>query len=101
VAATHSYQSSPGPSNLRSSLPVYTLALIGLLNAIFQLENPIVSVVILNPFSYQEFAEGTPVVVDVRCWDSAGQSLHVEMQVSVYFGLIQRLVSYACGMYVD
>ena len=65
MAATHSYQSSPGPSNLRSSSPENTLALIGLLNAIFQLENPIVSVVILNPFSYQEFAEGTPVVVGV------------------------------------
>ncbi len=37
--------------------PQNVAALIGLLNAILNLKNPIVSVEILNPFSYQEFAE--------------------------------------------
>ena len=32
-------------------------ALIGLLNAVLQLPRPIEDVQILNPFSYQEFAE--------------------------------------------
>ncbi|MFG0254932.1 MAG: Rpn family recombination-promoting nuclease/putative transposase, partial [Rhodopirellula sp. JB053] len=75
--------------------------MIGLLNAILDLERPIASVEILNPFSYQEFSESKLVVLDVRCQDSEGRWLNVEMQVSVYAGLIERLVYYACGMYVD
>ena len=76
-------------------------ALIGLLNAILDLDRPIVAVEVLNPFSYQEFAESKLIVLDVRCRDSAGRWLNVEMQVSVYAGLIERLVYYACSMYVD
>ena len=47
------------------------------------------------------FAESKLIVLDVRCRDSAGRWLNVEMQVSVYAGLIERLVYYACSMYVD
>jgi len=65
------------------------------------LEHPVESVEILNPFSYQEFAENKLIVLDVRCKDSAGRLLNVEMQVSSYAGLIERLVYYACSMYVD
>lgn len=72
-----------------------------MLNAILQLERPIVSVEILNPFSYQEFSESKLIVLDVRCRDSAGWWLNVEMQVSVSAGLLQRLVYYACSLYVD
>jgi len=36
--------------------PENRAALIGLLNAILDLDNPITDVEILNPFSYQEFA---------------------------------------------
>jgi len=81
--------------------PQNASALIGLLNAILDLEHPIELVEILNPFSYQEFAESKLIVLDVRCRDSAGRSLNVEMQVSVYAGLVERLVYYACSMYVD
>ncbi|MEM9588051.1 MAG: Rpn family recombination-promoting nuclease/putative transposase [Planctomycetota bacterium] len=81
--------------------PQNAAALIGLLNAILDLKRPIVAVEILNPFSYQEFAESKLIVLDVRCRDSAGRSLNVEMQVSVYAGLIERLVYYACSMFVD
>lgn len=81
--------------------PQNSVALIGLLNAILDFEKPIVSVKILNPFSYQEFSESKLIVLDVRCRDSAGRWLNVEMQVSVYAGLIERLVYYACSMYVD
>ncbi len=81
--------------------PQNSAALIALLNAILDFETPIVAVQILNPFSYQEFAESKLVVLDVRCRDSAERWLNVEMQVSVYAGLIERLVYYASSMYVD
>lgn len=63
--------------------PQNSAALIGLLNAILRLPQPITSVEILNPFSYQEFAENKLIVLDVRCQDSVGKWLNVEMQVSV------------------
>jgi predicted transposase/invertase (TIGR01784 family) len=75
--------------------------LIGLLNAILKLAQPIVHVEILNPFSYQEFAYDKLVVLDIRARDSAGRWLNIEMQVTVFAGLLQRLVYYACTMYVD
>lgn len=81
--------------------PQNTLALIGLLNAILDRDHPIEAVEILNPFNYQEFAESKLIVLDIRCRDSAGLWLNVEMQVSVYRGLLERLVYYACSMYVD
>ncbi|MEM6363672.1 MAG: Rpn family recombination-promoting nuclease/putative transposase, partial [Planctomycetota bacterium] len=76
-------------------------ALIGLLHAILDLEHPVEQVEIQNPFSYQEFSDNKLVILDVRCRDSQGRHLNVEMQVSVYAGLIERLVYYACSMYVD
>ncbi|MEZ6135132.1 MAG: Rpn family recombination-promoting nuclease/putative transposase [Pirellulaceae bacterium] len=81
--------------------PENAAALIGLLNAILKFPQPIVAVEILNPFSYQEFADSKLIVLDVRCRDSAARWLNVEMQVSVYAGLIERLVYYASSMFVD
>ena len=75
--------------------------LIGLLNAILKLANPIVHVEILNPFSYQDFADDKLIVLDIRARDSAGRWLNIEMQVTVFTGLLQRLVYYACRLYVD
>jgi len=72
--------------------PENAAALIGLLNAILNFRRPIVAVEILNPFSYQEFAESKLIVLDVRCRDSESRWLNVEMQVSVYAGLLERLV---------
>ncbi|HAC89032.1 MAG TPA: hypothetical protein DCF63_00140, partial [Planctomycetaceae bacterium] len=53
--------------------PENSAALIGFLNAILNLAKPIVAVEILNPFSYQEFAEAKRIVLDVRCRDSDGR----------------------------
>ena len=53
--------------------------------------DPIEEVEILNPFSYQDFAEEKLIVLDVRARDSAGRWLNIEMQVSVHAGLLQRL----------
>lgn len=73
----------------------------GLINAILQLDSPIVELEILNPFSYQEFADDKRIVLDVRARDGEGRWLNVEMQVSVVPGLLRRLMYYACAMYVD
>jgi predicted transposase/invertase (TIGR01784 family) len=81
--------------------PENSAALIGLLNAILKLSQPVVAVDVLNPFNYQEFAQSKLIVLDVRCRDSQGRWFNVEMQVSVYAGLIERLVYYACSLYVD
>ncbi len=75
--------------------------LVGLLNAILQLANPIEDLEILNPFSYREFEEDKLIVLDIRARDAAGRRLNIEMQVSVVPGLLQRLAYYACAMYVD
>ena len=76
-------------------------ALIGLLNAILMLPDPIEHVEILNPFSYQEFADDKLIVLDIRARDSAGRWLNVEMQIAVHDGLINRLVFYGCSLYVE
>ncbi len=77
------------------------LALIGLLNAILKLPSPITDVEILNPFNYQEFVGDKQIVLDIKARDSTGRMLNIEMQVSVVSGLAQRLVYYACSLYVD
>ncbi|MEZ6132833.1 MAG: PD-(D/E)XK nuclease family transposase [Planctomycetaceae bacterium] len=66
-------------------------ALMGLLNAILDLDEPIVGVEVLNPFSYQEFADAKLVVLDVRARDSTGRSLNIEMQLSTHPSLLERL----------
>ena len=81
--------------------PENVAVLIGLLNAILRLDHPIVQVRILNPFSYQEFEDDKLIVLDIRARDSAGRGLNIEMQVSIFTGLLQRLVYYASAMYVD
>jgi predicted transposase/invertase (TIGR01784 family) len=75
--------------------------LLGLVNAVLQLRDPLVDVEILNPFSYQEFQNDKLIVLDIRARDAAGRWLNIEMQVSVYPGLLQRLAYYACALYVD
>ena len=74
--------------------------LIGLLNAILRLPSPIVHAEILNPFSYQDFASDKLIVLDIRIRDSEGRWYNVEMQVTIFGGLLQRLVYYACSLYV-
>ena len=76
-------------------------ALMGLLNAILELPDPITDVEILNPFSYKEFEEDKQIVLDIRARDATGRLLNIEMQVSVVGGLAQRLAYYACCLYVD
>lgn len=81
--------------------PQNSAALVGLLNAILDFAEPVVEVRILNPFNYQEFVDSKLIVLDVRCRDAAGRWLNVEMQVWAYGGLVERLVHYACSIYVE
>jgi predicted transposase/invertase (TIGR01784 family) len=70
-----------------------------LLNAILDLPDPIVDVVIENPFNARDFMDDKLSVLDIRASDQRGWVYDIEMQVSVYSGLIQRLVYYGCEVY--
>jgi predicted transposase/invertase (TIGR01784 family) len=78
---------------------VNELALISLLNAILNLPDPIQSVTIRNPFSVQDFEEDKLSVLDVLAQDTTGAYYHIEVQLSVLAGLIQRIVYYTCDTY--
>ena len=74
-------------------------ALISLLNAILDLTPPIINVTIENPFNLQDFAEDKLSVVDVKAIDRSGAIYDVEMQLTTYKGLVQRIVYYGCKLY--
>ena len=76
-------------------------ALVGLANSVLAPDEEIVEVQILNPFSYQEFADQKLIVLDIRARDTAGRWLNIEMQLNVASGLRQRLVYYACSLYTE
>jgi predicted transposase/invertase (TIGR01784 family) len=75
--------------------------LLGLLNAVLDLSDPIVSVQVINPFNNKEFEDQKAIILDVRCRDSSGRVFNVEMQVDNRIGLRTRLLYYACSMFVD
>jgi predicted transposase/invertase (TIGR01784 family) len=75
------------------------LALVSLLNAILDLPRPIQSVTIRNPFSLQDFEEDKLSILDVLAQDAAGAHYHIEVQLSLLPGLIQRIVYYTCDTY--
>ena len=81
--------------------PENVRALIGLLNAILELPAPITDVEILNPFSYQEFVGDKQIILDVRARDSTGRMAEYRNAGIIVSGLTQRLVYYACSLYVD
>ncbi len=78
-----------------------TRALVGLLNAVLELTEPIIEVRVLNPFNYREFADDKEVVLDIRARDAAGRWMNVEMQLTVVAGLKRRLAYYACSLYTS
>ena len=77
------------------------VALVSLLNAILDLPSPINDVTIENPINERDFHEDKLSVVDVKAKDRSGAIYHVEVQLSVYQGLVQRIVFFGCEMYVD
>ena len=76
-----------------------SVALISLLNAILELAQPITSVVIENPFNYQDFDNDKLSILDVKATDTQGTIFHIEMQVSATPAMAQRLAFYACELY--
>jgi predicted transposase/invertase (TIGR01784 family) len=71
------------------------LALVSLLYA----PRPILSVTIRNPLSLPDFEEDKLSVLDVLTQDATGAHYHIEVQLSLLPGLIQRIVYYTCDTY--
>ncbi len=73
--------------------------LINLLNAILRPKEPIVDVTITNPFKLQDFQEDKLSVLDIKAIDRTGAIYDVEVQLTTYEGLVQRMVFYGCDLY--
>jgi predicted transposase/invertase (TIGR01784 family) len=56
------------------------------------LPNPIVDVTIENPYNLQDFKDDKLSILDIKAIDQAGAIYDVEMQLSFFSGLIQRIV---------
>ena len=74
-------------------------ALISLLNAILRRSKPIVDVQVENPYNLQDFREDKLSILDIKATDQEGAIYDIEMQLSIFSGLIQRIVFYGCEIY--
>ena len=79
--------------------PANQAALVSLLNAILDLDNPIVDVRLENPFNPQDFHDDKLSILDIRAVDQRGAIYDVEMQLSTFSGLVRRIVFYGCEVY--
>ena len=79
--------------------PANKLALISLLNAVLGLSKPISDVTIENPYTLQDFQDDKLSILDIKAVDQTGAIYDVEMQLSIFSGLIQRIVFYGCEIY--
>ena len=79
--------------------PENKIALISLLNAILRRSKPIVDVQVENPYNLQDFREDKLSILDIKATDQEGAIYDIEMQLSIYSGLIQRIVFYGCEIY--
>jgi predicted transposase/invertase (TIGR01784 family) len=79
--------------------PENRIALISLLNAILDPKSPIVDVTIANPYNLQDFKEDKLSILDVKAVDQAGAIYGVEIQLTIFEGLVQRIVFYGCELY--
>jgi predicted transposase/invertase (TIGR01784 family) len=79
--------------------PENRAALISLLNAILKPTPPIVDVTLQNPFNVQDFEDDKLSLLDVKAVDGAGTIYHIEMQLDIFAGLVQRIVFYGCELY--
>ena len=79
--------------------PANKLALISLLNAILSLRSPIIDVTIVNPYNLQDFQDDKLSILDVKAVDQSGAIYDIEMQLTIFHGLVQRIVFYGCEIY--
>ena len=75
------------------------LSLISFLNAVLCLGVPIVEVTIVNPYNMQDFLDDKLSILDIKASDANGAIYDIEMQVTIFEGLVQRVVFYGCEMY--
>ena len=73
--------------------------LISLLNAIVSRVSPIVDVTIQNPYNLKDFETDKLSILDVKAIDQAGVIYDIEMQLTIFTGLVQRIVFYGCELY--
>jgi predicted transposase/invertase (TIGR01784 family) len=76
-----------------------SVALIGLLNAILNTPNQIVSVRLENPFNNKDFLEDKLTVLDIRATDENNFIYNVEMQISLSKSLPRRMVFYSAELF--
>jgi predicted transposase/invertase (TIGR01784 family) len=74
-------------------------ALISLLNAVLDLPSSIVDVTLENPYNLQDFKEDKLSILDIKAVDDFGAIYNVEMQLTIFDGLVQRIVFYGCEIY--
>jgi predicted transposase/invertase (TIGR01784 family) len=79
--------------------PENCACLIDLLNATLRLKEPIVEVTLDNPFNPKDFQEDKLSLLDVKAIDGTGAIYDVEVQLTGYRGLRQRMVFYGCELY--
>ena len=79
--------------------PENRACLINLLNATLRPKEPIVEVTLDNPFNPKDFQEDKLSYLDVKAIDRTGAIYDVEVQLTTYRGLMQRMVYYACELY--
>ena len=75
------------------------LALISFLNAVLRSHIPIVDVTIVNPYNLQDFLDDKLSILDIKAVDANGSIYDIEMQLTIFEGLIQRVVFYGCEMF--
>jgi predicted transposase/invertase (TIGR01784 family) len=75
------------------------LALISFLNAVLCLGVPIVEVTIANPYNLQDFLDDKLSILDIKAIEATGAIYDIEMQLTIFEGLVQRIVFYGCEMY--
>ncbi len=79
--------------------PENRATLISLLNAILKLKSPIIEVTLENPYNLQDFKDDKLSVLDVKAVDEAGAIYDIEMQLTMFEGLVQRIVFYGCELH--
>ena len=79
--------------------PAHKRILIRLLNAILKLSCPISDVTIENPFNLQDFQDDKLSILDIKATDQKGRIYDIEMQLTIYTGLVKRFVFYSCEAY--
>jgi predicted transposase/invertase (TIGR01784 family) len=79
--------------------PENRIALISLLNAILNPQSPIVEVTLENPYNLQDFADDKLSILDIKAIDQSRALYDIEMQVTIFEGLVPRIVYYGCELY--